>query len=120
MPADALPTVTSEGKWYTAFSRYETPSVRKAAWQLINTFVPYVGLWGVMGFLVLQGYPYWATLAFTVPAAALLIRIFIFFHDCCHGSFLAPDRANRIVGTLCGFLTFARPPNRGYSICLTS
>ena len=106
MPADALPTMPSEGKWYTAFARYEAPSVRKAVWQLINTLVPYLGLWGVMGFLVLQGYPYWVTLVLTVPAAALLMRIFIFFHDCCHGSFLASDRANRVVGTLCGFLTF--------------
>ena len=106
MPADSLHTVTSEGKWYTAFARYETPSLRKAVWQLINTFVPYLGLWGVMGFLVLQGYPYWATLALTVPAAALWVRIFIFFHDCCHGSYFASDRANRILGYICGILTF--------------
>ena len=85
MPAETLSTATSEGKWYTAFSRYETPSVRKAAWQLSNTVIPYLGLWGVMVVLVRQGYPYWATLVLTVPAAALLMRIFIFFHDCCHG-----------------------------------
>jgi acyl-lipid omega-6 desaturase (Delta-12 desaturase) len=106
MPADFPHAVTSEGKWYTAFARYETPSLRKAVWQLINTFVPYLALWGVMGFLVLQGYPYWATLALTVPAAALFMRIFIFFHDCCHGSYFASDRANRILGYICGVLTF--------------
>jgi omega-6 fatty acid desaturase (delta-12 desaturase) len=106
MSAEFPHTAQSKGKWYTAFAKYETPSPRKAVWQLINTFAPYLGLWGVMGFLVLRGYPYWITLALTVPAATLLIRIFIFFHDCCHGSFLASDRANRIIGTLCGFLTF--------------
>jgi len=106
MPAETLSTATSEGKWYTAFSRYETPSVRKAAWQLSNTVIPYLGLWGVMVFLVRRGYPYWATLVLTVPAAALLMRIFIFFHDCCHGSYFASDRVNRIVGTLCGLFTF--------------
>ena len=94
------------GKWYTAFAAYEAPSLGRAVWQLANTIVPYLGLWGLMGFLMLRGYPYWMTLALTVPAAAFLIRIFIFFHDCCHGSFLASDRANRIVGTVCGLLTF--------------
>ncbi len=106
MPAEFSHTAQSKGKWYTAFAEYEAPSLRKAVWQLINTFAPYVGLWGVMGFLVLRGYPYWITLTLAVPAAILLIRIFVFFHDCCHGSFLASERANRIVGTLCGLLTF--------------
>ena len=41
-----------------------------------------------------------------MPAAALLVRIFIFFHDCCHGSFFASQRANRAVGTVAGILTF--------------
>ena len=106
MSADSPPTAASEGKWYTPFARYETPSVRKAVWQLINTFVPYLALWGAMVFVALRGYPYWVTLALAVPAAALLIRIFIFFHDCCHGSFFASDRANRILGYICGILTF--------------
>jgi omega-6 fatty acid desaturase (delta-12 desaturase) len=105
MPADSPQRATSEAKWFTAFARYESPSLRKAVWQLVNTFVPYLGLWAVMGFLALRGYPYWMILSLTVAAAALQIRIFIFFHDCCHGSYFASDRANRIVGTICGFLT---------------
>jgi acyl-lipid omega-6 desaturase (Delta-12 desaturase) len=106
MPADSPRIARSEEKWYAAFAAYETPSVRKAVWQLINTFVPYLALWGAMLFLVLRGYPYWVTLVLAVPAAALLIRIFIFFHDCCHGSFFASDRANRTFGYICGILTF--------------
>jgi omega-6 fatty acid desaturase (delta-12 desaturase) len=106
MPAEGLSAGVTEGKWYTAFARYETPSLPRAVWQLVNTLILYLGLWGLMGFLLLRGYPYWVTLALAVPAAALLIRIFIFFHDCCHGSFFASDRANRIVGTFCGFFTF--------------
>jgi omega-6 fatty acid desaturase (delta-12 desaturase) len=35
-----------------------------------------------------------------------MIRIFIIFHDCCHGSFLKTARANRIVGYITGILTF--------------
>jgi omega-6 fatty acid desaturase (delta-12 desaturase) len=41
-----------------------------------------------------------------VVAAALLIRIFILFHDCTHGSLLPSPRWNRNLGYLCGILTF--------------
>ena len=47
----------------------------------------------------------WLMLALSVPAAALLVRVFIIFHDCCHGSFLPSPRANRVVGYLTGLLT---------------
>jgi len=30
---------------------------------------------------------HWIILALALTAAALLVRIFIFFHDCCHGYF---------------------------------
>ncbi|GAB4109904.1 MAG: fatty acid desaturase DesE [Roseiflexaceae bacterium] len=35
-----------------------------------------------------------------------MVRIFIILHDCGHGSFFSSRRANEIVGTICGFLTF--------------
>jgi len=41
-----------------------------------------------------------------VGAAALLVRIFIFFHDCCHNSFFASHRANTVLGYIAGILTF--------------
>jgi omega-6 fatty acid desaturase (delta-12 desaturase) len=34
------------------------------------------------------------------------VRLFIFFHDCCHGSFFASPRANRILGRLLGVIFF--------------
>lgn len=92
--------------WYRAISRYEQPSLRKAIWQLLNTFIPYLVLWVLMIFLVKQGYSYWIILALALPAAALLVRIFIFFHDCCHGSFFVSRRANTILGYISGILTF--------------
>lgn len=58
-----------------------------------------------MIYTVLEGYPYWVTLILSVPAAGLLVRIFTFFHDCCHNSFFASRSANRICGYLCGILT---------------
>ena len=35
-----------------------------------------------------------------------MVRIYIFFHDCTHNSFFASRNANKIVGTLCGIVTF--------------
>jgi omega-6 fatty acid desaturase (delta-12 desaturase) len=77
----------SKPSWYQAISRYGQPSLRKAIWQLLNTVIPYLALWVLMILIVKQGYSYWITLALALAAAALLVRIFIFFHDCCHGSF---------------------------------
>ena len=34
------------------------------------------------------------------------MRIFILFHDCCHGSFFASRRANTVLGYVTGILTF--------------
>jgi omega-6 fatty acid desaturase (delta-12 desaturase) len=41
-----------------------------------------------------------------VLSSLFLVRIFILFHDCTHGSFFASQRANAVFGYLCGFLVF--------------
>ena len=92
--------------WYKDLLDYRQPHLGKALWQLLNTFIPYLALWILMVWLVEREYSYFITVAFATVAAALLIRIFIFFHDCTHGSFFASHRANRILGYLTGILTF--------------
>jgi omega-6 fatty acid desaturase (delta-12 desaturase) len=91
---------------FRALSQYERPILRKAVWQLVNTFTPYLALWALMAYLVRQGHSYWFTLALAVVAAAMLVRIFIVFHDCGHGSFFVSRRANKVLGYITGFLTF--------------
>src|SRR5262249_15293114 len=39
-------------------------------------------------------------------AGAFLVRVFIIFHDCGHGSFFKSQTANHILGAITGFLTF--------------
>jgi omega-6 fatty acid desaturase (delta-12 desaturase) len=95
-----------ETEWFKALSRYERPSVPKALWQLADTLIPYAVLWYVMVRLVERHAPYVYTLGLAIPAAGFLVRIFIFFHDCCHGSFFPWQRANRIVGFFMGVLVF--------------
>ena len=87
-------------------SKYAKPNYQKALWQISNTIVPYIGLWALRIFFVLQGYSYWLTLLLTVPASALLVRIFIFFHDCCHGAFFPSRKGNRILGYITGIMVF--------------
>lgn len=98
--------MTAPRKWQAALSNYEKPSIWKATWQLVNTFVPYVGLWILMAFMLGRGVSYWLVLPLEVVAAGLFMRMFIFFHDCGHGCFLPGRRANQIVGYITGILTW--------------
>ncbi|MBW4083364.1 fatty acid desaturase [Paenibacillus sp. S150] len=71
--------------------------------QLINTLVPLVLLWTAAYFSLPVSYG--LTLLFAIPAAGFVIRTFIIFHDCCHGSFFKNRKANDILGTITGVLT---------------
>jgi omega-6 fatty acid desaturase (delta-12 desaturase) len=49
---------------------------------------------------------YWLTLLLAIPAAGFMIRTFILFHDCGHGSFFNSRRLNELLGIFTGLLTF--------------
>jgi acyl-lipid omega-6 desaturase (Delta-12 desaturase) len=89
-----------------ALSVYAQPDSRKALIQISNTFIPYVGLWALMIYTVVQGFSVWITLTLSVAAAAFLVRLFVLFHDCCHGAFLPWRVGNRLFGYIAGILTF--------------
>jgi omega-6 fatty acid desaturase (delta-12 desaturase) len=71
---------------------------------MANTLVPYAALWYLM--YLSRGVSWWLTAPLAVLAGAFLVRAFIIFHDCGHGSFFKSARANHIVGTITGVLTF--------------
>lgn len=100
------PTATARPAWYNKLLAYDQVDLRRAIWQLVNTFVPYVALWYLMARSIHLGYSYWLTLALAVMAAGLMVRIFIFFHDAVHGSFFASPLANKVLGYITGILTF--------------
>jgi omega-6 fatty acid desaturase (delta-12 desaturase) len=93
-------------EWYKPTAQYLQRSNRTALWQLLTTLIPYLLLLALMVQTVRQGYSYALTLALAGVAAALLIRIFILFHDCTHNALLPSPRWNRNVGYLCGILVF--------------
>lgn len=90
--------------WRAIVTKYQTPDMKRSLWQIANTHIPYLIVWYIM-FQTLK-ISYWLTLPFIVLAAGLLIRNFIIFHDCGHGSFFASRRANNIVGFITGVLSF--------------
>src|SRR5689334_1090815 len=91
--------------WVAELAAFQRPDVKKAAWQLANTFVPYIALWAVMVYLLRHRAPYIYLLPIAAVAAGLLVRIFIFFHDCAHDCFLPSRSANRVIGYITGVLT---------------
>ena len=84
--------------------RYQNPDPGHSWWQVINSFVPYILLFITMYFLL--DVSIWLTMLLAVPAAGFMIRIFIIFHDCGHGSFFNSKKMSRIVGFIAGVLTF--------------
>ncbi len=88
--------------WKSIVARYQEPANHKAIWQLVNSVVPYMGLWWLMHLSL--SLSYWLTGALAVLAGGFLVRIFIIFHDCGHGSFFKSRRANDIAGSIAGIL----------------
>ena len=92
--------------WLSRLKPFEKPDTKKVLLQIANTLLPYLGGLVLMYFTVRWGMPVWVTLILAVPVAGLLVRMFIFFHDCCHGSYLASKRAMSTLGTIFGILAF--------------
>ena len=97
-------TAAANYPWQKDIAKYQKPELWRSSWQLINTLVPYAVLWYLM--VLSLNVSYWLTLALAVVAAGLLVRIFIIFHDCGHGSFFRSQNANRFWGFVTGVLAF--------------
>jgi acyl-lipid omega-6 desaturase (Delta-12 desaturase) len=89
--------------WRKAVAPYAEPDVKKSSWQIINSFVPYIVLLVVMYWSLEVSY--WLTLALSIFGAGFLMRIFIIFHDCGHGSFFTSNKANAFWGFITGVIT---------------
>ena len=94
-----------EGRdWRKIIRKYQVADTWRSVWQIVNTLMPYFILWGIMFWSV--GISYWLTLLISIPTAGFMVRTFIIFHDCGHGSFFKSKRANTAVGIITGILTF--------------
>jgi acyl-lipid omega-6 desaturase (Delta-12 desaturase) len=90
--------------WSTIVAPYQRSSTTRALWQLMTTLIPYFLLWYVIYHALTVSL--WLTIPPALLAGAFLVRLFIIFHDCGHGSYFSSRRANDIVGFITGALTF--------------
>jgi omega-6 fatty acid desaturase (delta-12 desaturase) len=91
-------------EWVEIISRYNKPDPMKSWWQVINSVGPYILLWVVMVKTI--EISYWLTLLLAVFAAGFMVRIFIIFHDCGHGSFFKSKLLSKIIGIITGLFVF--------------
>lgn len=90
--------------WREELDPYTRPRVGRSLLSLATSVLPYLGLSVLMYFSL--DISYLLTLLIAVPAAGFLLRTFILFHDCAHGSLLPSKRANAWLGRGLGILVF--------------
>ncbi|MGT2437846.1 fatty acid desaturase [Bradyrhizobium betae] len=84
-------------------ARYREPDSARGVLELIITAVPFLAIWILAWHAFDNGY--WLGLLLEVPAAGLLVRLFMIQHDCGHGSFFRSRVVNDWVGRAIGVVT---------------
>ncbi len=84
--------------WRDALAPYEQPRVGRSLLDVATSALPYLAI--CVGMYLALSVSVVLSLALALPAAGFLIRTFVIFHDCTHGSLLPSKRANRIVGVV--------------------
>ena len=90
--------------WKPIIAAYQKPSAGRATWQVLNSVGVYVALWVAMALALTVSW--WLAIPLAVLAGAMLVRVFIIFHDCGHGCFFSSRTANDSWGFVTGVLTF--------------
>jgi fatty acid desaturase len=85
-------------------ARYAVPRYGPAVSNLLSSVTLYVGLIGAA--CVALRFSAWLAGGLSVVAAGFLLRTFIVFHDCAHGSFVPSKRANALLGAALGVLVY--------------
>lgn len=82
---------------------FEKSQLNKSIFQVINTILPLFLVW-TLAYLAFD-ISVWLSVGLAVIAAGFMVRTFIIFHDCTHGSFFKNKKANNIMGNITGILT---------------
>jgi acyl-lipid omega-6 desaturase (Delta-12 desaturase) len=88
-----------------ALAPYIRPRLGRSLLDIATSVVPYFAL-SVLMFKTLD-ISYLLTLALAIPAGGFLLRTYIVFHDCAHGSFLPSRRANAWLGIALGLVVYS-------------
>lgn len=76
---------------------------KRSLFQLITTATPFLAL--IVAIAIVSRSSYFMAILLAIPAAGLLVRLFIIQHDCGHGSFFKSRAANDWLGRAIGVLT---------------
>jgi len=83
--------------------KYTQENKTKAIFQILNSFLPFIGIWIAM-YLTLD-ISYWLTLGLGMINAFFLVRIFIIQHDCGHQSFIKNRKLQKVIGHACSYVS---------------
>ena len=91
-------------QWRPVVAKYAQPDLWRSIWQVVNTLVPYA----ILFYLSMRSLEvsFWLTLPLSILTAGFMVRTFIIFHDCGHGSFFKSKTANTWLGRITGLLVF--------------
>lgn len=106
--AQAVPELqvdSQESRWRDALAPYAQADVRRSLACLATSVVPYFVL--LAGMWLLLPVSYALVLVLAIPASGFLVRTFIIFHDCTHGSFMPTRRANTWIGIFAGLIVYS-------------
>jgi acyl-lipid omega-6 desaturase (Delta-12 desaturase) len=91
--------------WREPLAPYAQPRLARALLDIATSVAPYLALSGLI--YATLGVSDLLTIALSVLAAGFLVRTFIVFHDCAHGSMLPSRRANAYLGAFLGLLVLS-------------
>src|ERR1700758_3877515 len=93
-----LTTASAMSRWRETLAPYTEPRVARSACQVLASVAAYLALATLTYFSITISLL--LALALAVPTAGFLLRTYIVFHDCAHGSFLPWRRAEQRVRAL--------------------
>src|SRR5437588_9569190 len=98
------PEALQSSFWRERLAPYAEPRIGRGVLDLATSVVPYLAVTAAAYALLHVSYLFALVLA--LPPAGFLLRPFIVFHDCTHGSFFPSRTANKWVGVVCGLIVF--------------
>lgn len=104
MPQPPPSNLHGDPLWREELAPYARPRPLLTALDILTGPVAYLAMWPVLVWSL--GVSYWLTLLISIPAAGLLLRTFILFHDCTHGSLFERRPTNLWFGRFFGLLVF--------------
>lgn len=93
----------SKHDWNKMLAPYREPHGWSSTWQLASTSVLLIVFW-IAAYWALD-VSYFLTLLLAIPAAFMVIRLFMLQHDCGHGSFYRSQNVNDTIGYVLSVVT---------------